>query len=221
MIHAADELLRGQGRFAVAAQRAPWLEIAALVGVCGVVHGAAIGSFGLRAEQMLWSALKLPLLIAISTAVCLPNFCAVNAVLGLREDLAAALRGVLATQATVATALCALSPLVLLVYVSSASYHFAVLANGLAFLVAALAGQIQLRRHYAPLIARNPRHHVARIAWLVLYVFVTIQLAWLLRPFVGAPRMQPGFLRPEAWSNAYVVLTKAFLSGWWRVGAEY
>lgn len=218
---AADELLRGEGRFAVQGARAPWREIGLLVGACGLLHGAAIGSFGVRAEQMLWSGLKLPLLIAVSTAVCLPNFYAVNTVLGLRDDLAASLRGVLATQATVATALLAFTPIVLFFYVSGASYHLAVLVNGLAFLAAALAGQVTLGRHYAPLVAKNPRHHLARIAWLVLYVFVTIQLAWVLRPFVGSPGMEPGFLRPHAWSNAYVALTKAFLSGWWRAGASY
>lgn len=221
MIHAADELLRGEGRFAIRRAQAPWREIALLVLVCGGLHGAAIGSFGVRVEQMLWSGAKLPLLIALSTAACLPNFYAVNAVLGLRDDFAASVRGVLATQATVAATLVALTPMVVFFYVSGASYRTAVFVNGCAFLAAAVAGQVTLRRHYAPLVQRNPRHHVARFAWLALYVFVTIQLAWVLRPFVGSPGMEPGFLRPQAWSNAYVVLAKAFLSGWWRASASY
>jgi hypothetical protein len=211
-----DAVLRCREPFAVARElpargRVAWRELALVVVVCGMLHGAAIGTFGMRAEQALYSALKLPMLLAISTAFCLPNFYAVNAALGLRDDMAAALRGVLATQATVAAMLVACTPIVLLWYASSASYRAAVFVNGLAFLVASLAGQWTLARHYAPLIARNPRHRVARAAWLALYVFVTIQLAWVLRPFIGDPGMEAVFLRPHAWSNAYVVLAHAYL----------
>jgi hypothetical protein len=214
-----DAVLRGAQPFEVrqasstARERVPWREIALVVVACGLVHGAAIGSFGLRAEQALYSALKLPILLALSTAFCLPNFYAVNTALGLREEFAAALRGVLATQATVAAMLTACSPLVLFWYVSSDSYRGAVFVNGLAFLLASLAGQVTLSRHYAPLVARNQRHRIARSAWLALYVFVTIQLAWVLRPFIGDPGMHATFLRPHAWSNAYVVLFNAFVLG--------
>ena len=217
MIAHVDAVLRCAAPFelqrteSAARERVPWREILAVVVACGLVHGAAIGSFGLRAEQALYSALKLPMLLALSTAFCLPNFYAVNTALGLRDEFAAALRGVLATQATVAAMLTACSPLVLFWYVSSDNYRAAVFANGLAFLVASLAGQVTLSRHYAPLVARNPRHRIARSAWLALYVFVTIQLAWVLRPFIGDPGMHATFLRPHAWSNAYVALFDAYL----------
>jgi hypothetical protein len=224
MIALVDRLLRGREEFAAeraaraaarggprALGRVPWSEIATVVVVAGALHGAAIGSFGLRAEQSWYSALKLPLLIAGSTALCVPSFYALNTVIGLREDFGAALRGVLCTQATVAAVLASLAPVVLVEYLSSASYRAAMLANGLAFLVASACGQAALARHYRPLVARNRRHALARAAWLVLYWFVTIQLAWVLRPFVGAPGLEPQFLRPEAWSNAYVALARAFL----------
>ena len=80
--------------------------------------------------------------------------------------------------------------------------------NGLMFAVASVAGQITLRRHYRPLIERNPRHRLALAAWLVLYVFVAIQLAWVLRPFIGSPGLTTSFFREGAWSNAYVELTR-------------
>ncbi len=40
--------------------------------------------------------------------------------------------------------------------------------------------------------------------WLTVYTIVAIQMAWLLRPFVGAPVLDVTFIRPEAWDNAYV-----------------
>ena len=41
---------------------------------------------------------------------------------------------------------------------------------------------------------------------MVLYVFVAIQLAWVLRPFIGSPNVPTRFFREDAWSNAYVVV---------------
>jgi len=40
--------------------------------------------------------------------------------------------------------------------------------------------------------------------WLVVYSFVGIQLAWVLRPFVGSPTELVQFIRTEELSNAYV-----------------
>ena len=49
------------------------------------------------------------------------------------------------------------------------------------------------------------------VAWIALYVFVAIQLAWVLRPFVGSPELEVSFFRAEAWSNAYVVIVRDVL----------
>jgi hypothetical protein len=168
-----------------------------------------MGAWGLAPLQSLYSALKVPLLLFVATVVCLPSFFVLNTLLGLRADFAAACRGLFAAQATLAVVLASLAPLTVVAYGSSGDYRFAVLWNGFPFLLATLAGQATLARHYAPLIARDPRHRIARAAWLVLYVFVAIQLAWVLRPFVGAPRSATRFFREDAWSNAYLVLTKA------------
>ena len=68
-----------------------------------------------------------------------------------------------------------------------------------------------MSRHYAPLIARNDRHVLTRNAWMFLYVFIAIQSAWVLRPFVGAPDLPVRFFREEAWDNAYVRIFRAIL----------
>lgn len=206
MIRTANAVLRGSGEHAPHAARVPWSALAVLIAVAAAFHGAGVGAFGLRPLQSAYSALKLPVLLALSTAICLPNFYAVNTVLGLREDFRAAVRGVLAAQATVAVALASQTPIVLFAYVSSASYPFAIAVNGACFALASACGQITLGRHYRALVAKNPRHAHARRAWLLLYVFVAIQLAWVLRPFVGDPGMATSFFRSGPWSNAYVVL---------------
>ncbi len=211
MIGALDGLLRCEGRFAIGRGRVPFEHLALLLFTCGSLYGVAMGS-GARATQALYSGIKVPLLLVVSTCVCLPNFYVVNALLGLREDFAASLRGILAAQATVAAGLLALAPLVPVLYLSTDSYRLAVLSNGAFFALATLAGQRVLGRHYLPLIEKNPRHGICRWAWMALYVFVAIQLAWVLRPFVGSPELSTTFFRENAWSNAYVVILREFLS---------
>lgn len=204
-----DEILRARGRFAVGGGAVPWRELALVVLAAGAVYGATMGGFGLRPWQSVFSALKVPLLLVVATVVCLPSFFVVNTLLGLRADFAAACRGILAAQATLAVTLASLAPVTVLAYASSGNYVFAVLWNGLPFLIATLAGQATLSRHYRPLIAANPRHRLGRAAWLSLYVFVAVQMAWVLRPYVGDPDLPTRFFREGAWSNAYVVVARA------------
>jgi hypothetical protein len=197
-------LLRGQGRYAAGRGDVPWRQLAALVAFGGSVYGASMGFFGARALQALFSGTKVPILLCAATLVCLPNFYVVNTLLGLRDDFAAACRGIFAAQATLAITLAALAPVTLFAYASSGDYDVAIVWNGVAFAAGTIAGQVTLQRHYRALIASNPRHRVGRFAWLALYVFVAIQLAWVLRPFVGSPNIPTRFLREHAWSNAYV-----------------
>ncbi len=209
LIREANGLLRGEGPYAAGRGDVPWAKLALLVACGGFVYGAAMGSFGVRALQALFSATKVPILLSAATLVCLPNFYVVNTLLGLRDDFAAACRGIFAAQATLAITLAALAPVTLLVYVSSDDYDLAILSNGVAFLIGTIAGQVTLQRHYRALIAANPRHRIGRFAWVVLYVFVAIQLAWVLRPFVGSLSIPTRFFREDAWSNAYVVVIDA------------
>lgn len=211
MIAEIDALLRAEGRHAVGRGRVPIEHLAFLVALAGFLYGCAMGSFSLRPLQSLYSGLKVPILLAFSTAICIPSFFVLNTLLGLREDFAAALRAVLAAQATVAVALLALAPAVVLVYVSSDSYRFATFANGVFFAIATLAGQRSMNRHYRPLVRANPRHKICRWSWILLFVFVAIQSAWVLRPFIGWPDVQPTFLRAQAWSNAYVIVLRDVL----------
>ncbi len=197
-----DALLRG--RFASEPFALSWRALVPLAVLCGFAYGLVMGSYGLRPLQSLFSALKLPLLVGMSATLVMPNFLVVNAFLGLRDDLPDVLRAVLAAQVTVGVTLLAMAPVTAFQYVAGGGYDFAIVWNGGVFLCAALCGQITLQRHYRVLVARNPRHRTAQVAWLLLYVFVSIQMAWVLRPFVGNPDKPTQFFRSGAWGNAYV-----------------
>jgi hypothetical protein len=199
-----SDLLRTEGEHAVVEPKVHWRFLVSVIVAGTAIYGSAMGSFGLRPLQALYSALKVPLLIGISSLICLPSFFVLNTVLGLRDDFAAACRAVLAAQASLALALASLAPITIVGYLSSSDYPTATLMNGLMFAIATGAAHTTLSRHYRVLVQRNPRHRVTRFAWLVLYVFVSIQMAWVLRPFIGAPTIRTAFFRSDMWGNAYV-----------------
>ncbi|MEN8151338.1 MAG: hypothetical protein ABFS86_16095 [Planctomycetota bacterium] len=216
MLTSVESLLRSKGRFSIDASRVPWLALGGLVCLAGFAYGTAMGFSDARPLQSLYSGLKVPMLFVLTSVVCLPNFFVVNTLLGLRNDFTSAFRGIVAAQATGAVCLASLAPFTLFIYVSSDDYNFALVFNGGMFLLATVAAQLTLSKHYAPLIAANPRHRNGRTAWAILYVFVAIQLAWILRPFVGSPGLPTRFFREEAWDNAYVVVAQrvwALLTG--------
>jgi hypothetical protein len=189
----ADDLLRGRsptgddGR----AGAPGLLHLLALVAAFGLFYGAVMGTFGgvrgERALQLLYSGLKVPLLLLVTFALSLPSFFVLNTLLGVRNDFAQALRALVATQAVLTIVLASLAPFTALWYASTAAYRPAILFNAAMFAVASFAAQGLLRRWYAPLVARNPRHRLLLRTWIVIYAFVGVQMAWVLRPFVGDP----------------------------------
>jgi hypothetical protein len=180
------------------------LLVAIIMIVFGGVYGAVMGSFsGARFVQMLFSAMKLPILLVATFALSLPSFFVVTTLVGLRDDFAASVRAIATTQAGLTIILFSLAPFTVLWYVSFERYEAAILFNLLMFAVASISSQWLLRRFYQPLIRSNPRHRVMMWGWLLIYAFVGIQMGWVLRPFIGQPDVETTFFRAGAWGNAY------------------
>ena len=206
-----DQFLRGEGPFEpLRADERPWWWLPAMVLIFTPLYGAVMGSFSVTESERIWlsvfSACKAPMLLLVTSLLCLPGFFVLNTVLGLRDDLREALQAILAGQAAVSIALASLAPLTFVWYLSEASYRAALFFNMGVFATATLAGQITMFRYYRPLIRREPKHRIGLASWLFLYIFVGIQMGWLLRPFIGNPTEPPQFFRPEPFSNAYVVI---------------
>jgi hypothetical protein len=174
----------------------------------GMLYGAVMGSFGGWGEGRFWqavfAAVKVPLLLLATFGLTLPSYFVLNTLLGLRADFAAVLRAVGVAQAGIAVVLAALAPYTALWYLTSGDYQEAILFNALMFGTASVAAQALLRRHYRPLIARDPRHRRLLRGWIALYAFVGIQMGWVLRPFVGDPAQPVRFFREDTWGNAYL-----------------
>lgn len=201
----ADALLRG-----TRGVRLAWPRMVLIIACSAPIYGAAMGSFGLvRPERLLqvgFAAAKAPILLLVTTGLCLPGFFVVSTVVGVRDDFAASVRAVLRGQAAMSLLLASLAPVIGFVYFSGIGYADALLVNAILFAVGAVAAQTVMRRDYRELIRRRRRHRVLFWAWLVLYSFVGVQMGWTLRPFIGAPERTPTFFRDGAWTNAYVEL---------------
>ena len=204
---AIDRLLRG------GVADMPSARTCLSIGTVGcALAGLALGAASGEPWLSVFAAIKVPILIAATACLCLPSFYVCNALLGLRDDFAAACRGLVATQATLGIALGSLAPASVFLSISVADPYALTLFDALLFGIATLAAQKVLGRHYSPLVARDPRHRIALRTWFVLYVFTGIQLAWVLRPFRGTEGLPVQFLRPEAFEqNAYVVLLQHFV----------
>ena len=179
----------------------------------GALYGACMGTYGLDATrwpQILWSAIKLPLLLSLSGALSLPIFTVLYALAGLRDDFPIVLRALLRTQAVLAIVLASLSPLLVLIYASlgtgARSYDWAVAGNFGLFAIAGGVAQTVLRASCRELWRSEKRHRMLLSGWMWLVGFVGVQMAWVLRPFVGDPHSATAFFRPDALSNAYIAL---------------
>jgi hypothetical protein len=209
----ADNLLRGERLPARGTrdQRLPVFGslILAIV-VYGMFYGGVMGSYGgvsgLRLWQAVYSAVKVPLLMITTFLLSLPSFFVLNTLFGLRDDFARVVRALISTQAGLTVILSALAPFTAFWYVSGSNYEPAILFNGMMFAVASSSAQWMLRREYIPLIESNPKHRWMLRTWIVIYVFVGIQMGWVLRPFIGNPKAPVQFFREGSWSNAYEVV---------------
>jgi hypothetical protein len=212
LLRIADDVLRGEARSSGQAPAidSSWRTLTWFVVGFGMFYGGVMGTYGgfggPRMWQVVYSAVKVPFLLFTTFLLSLPSFFVVNTLLGLRSDFARALRALLSTQAGLTIILSALAPYTAFWYVTGSRYQPAILWNGVMFAVASLSAQWMLRRSYQPLIETNPKHRWMLRAWLVIYVFVGIQMGWVLRPFIGDPTAPVQFFREGSWTNAYEVV---------------
>jgi len=185
---------------------------AALVIAGGACTGALMGTYALWNGGpfvfALWAAIKVPLLLGVSGALCFPILRVLSFLLGIGDEFGTATRALLGISATFACVLASLSPLTLLVYASGASYRGSLQWNVLLWVFAATIAAIRARQKLAPQLRRERRLRVLGAWGFALWAFVAVQAGWTLRPFIGRPDAKPQFLRRDALSNVYVGLGK-------------
>ena len=154
--------------------------------------GAALGIYGHHPLQMLASAIKVPVLLILTGALCFPSFHVLQA---LRAPDPRPLGEVLDLQARALGAMGvvwgALAPPLAVIIATTGHYTMAKL---LAVLVGAVGGFFGLARLAAGWQGATGPTRLGLPVGLALYLatfgVVGAQLSWLMRPFLGSPSLE-------------------------------
>lgn len=156
------------------------------------IYGGVMGS-----TSSLWqatsSAIKLPVLFLATLMVCAPTLYFFNLIFGSNQSLGQNVALMLTGITITAVVLLSFAPVVLFFLLTSSHYQFFKLLNVGAFAIAGFIGVRFLHQGFLSVsqtdVQVDSRRRVL-ILWILLYAFVGSQLAWTLRPFVGAPSME-------------------------------
>ena len=182
--------------------------------VCAAVFGLSLGVFALTSRAspdpryMVASFIKMPLLLLLTSAVTCPSLYVFGALRGLPFSAREFGAMLMVAHTILAAVLGSLAPVIAFFALTTTSYSFMVLltvaACGLAGLLgirvfvkavnepppggstpgAGLGGALRC----PPGVNRNIWQLLGW--WVVLYAFVGVQMAWILRPFIGAPYLE-------------------------------
>jgi hypothetical protein len=144
--------------------------------------------------QTLSSAFKLPLLFLATLVVCSPTLYFFNVLFGSNQSLTQNVALILTAITVTAVLLLSFAPIVVFFLLTTAGYQFFKLMNVAIFAVCGIVGVVFLSQGMRIVSAAGKEGVGARRwvmwLWVLIYAFVGSQMAWTLRPFIGAPSMQ-------------------------------
>ena len=156
------------------------------------VYGAVMGSTH-SLWQALSSAVKLPVLFLATLVVCSPTLYFFNVLFGSRQSLTQNVALILTAITVTTVLLLSCAPITLFFLLTTSHYQFFKLLNVAVFSIAGGMGVLFLSQGMRVVAGSgrgegNARRRVLRL-WILVYGFVGSQMAWTLRPFIGAPSM--------------------------------
>ena len=175
--------------------------------IFSAVYGATMGVYpgGL---QILYDAVKIPMLLLISLYVTTPSFYVLSSLFGGKQSFSQMVILLLSSLTVMSTVLLALVPINLFFILTTANstystYAFLVILNVIIFTLAGLFALVYLLRGFLtmyPGISWTAAFFVGSI----IFMFVGTQLAWVLRPYF---HYYPQFIRPVE-KNFYVAMVE-------------
>jgi hypothetical protein len=185
----------------------------AIIVVGAGLYGAAMGWWR-DPLQALFVAIKFPLILLLTALGNALLIGMLAPLLGLNISFRQSLLAILMSFAIAAAILGAFAPLVaFLVWnappmipgvESTGTYEFIKLVHVIVIGFAGIASNVRLFQLLTRLAGRKRIARRVLFAWLTVNLFLGSQLAWLARPFIGAPYRAVLFFRDNAfWSNFY------------------
>jgi hypothetical protein len=125
--------------------------------------------------------------------ICSPTLYFFNLIFGSNQSLTQNFTLILTAITVTGVLLLSFTPIVLFFLLTTNSYQFFKLLNVGVFTVAGFVGVRFLSQGMGVVSAAGDegsraRRTVVRL-WIIVYAFVGSQMAWTLRPFIGAPSM--------------------------------
>jgi hypothetical protein len=156
------------------------------------LYGAVLGSTH-SLWQALSSAAKLPILFLATLIVCAPTLYFFNVLFGSSQSITQNIAIILTGITVTAVILLSFAPITMFFLLTTSHYQFFKLLNVAIFVIAGIAGVVFLSHGMRVVSASGNEGSGARrwllYIWIVVYAFVGSQMAWTLRPFIGAPSM--------------------------------
>jgi hypothetical protein len=144
--------------------------------------------------QVLSSAVKLPLLFLATLVISLPTLYFFNLIFGSNQSLTQNFCLVLTAITVTSVILLSFSPIVMFFLLTAKNYQFFKLLNVMVFTVAGTVG-VRFLGQGMQMVSTGvaeggrARRNIVRL-WILVYAFVGSQMAWTLRPFIGAPDLK-------------------------------
>ena len=157
------------------------------------IYGAVLGSTH-SLWQALSSAVKLPVLFLATLIICAPTLYFFNVLYGSNQSLTQNIALILTAITVTSVLLLSFAPIVLFFLLTTSHYQFFKLLNVGVMAITGGIGVLFLSQGMRIVSAAGKegagaRRNVMRL-WVLIYAFVGSQMAWTLRPFIGAPSMK-------------------------------
>jgi hypothetical protein len=172
----------------------------AVMGATNLLQGSPAMTMGQKLLMILVTGIKVPVLYLLTLLIVFPPVYVLNAFVGARLEFRQMLTLLLSSVAITVTVLSSMATVAFFFALTSRSYDFIKLLHVLFFVYAGLAGLAYLAKTVKSIsfINKRPTPRWLFIFWLLLYMFVGTQLAWVLRPFVGSPDLEFRLFRPRS-----------------------
>lgn len=168
--------------------------------------------------QAIAAMIKIPSLFILTLAVTFPSLYVFSAILGGRLNFNALMRLLVGTIVVSLAVAASFGPILAFFTLSTANYSFIVVLNvallgisgcvGVGFLTRALrklAPRPTFAGEATPPMEVEQKLGSIFAVWIVIYGSVGVQMAWLLRPFIGHPDTPFSWFRPRS-DNFFVGL---------------
>ncbi|MHA1289182.1 MAG: hypothetical protein ACTSPB_17475 [Candidatus Thorarchaeota archaeon] len=182
--------------------------ITAILGtiISAALYGAVMGLYA-GGIQILYDAIKIPLLLLISLFVSLPTFFVLNGILGGELSLRQMSVLFMISVTVMSVMMIAFLPVTLFFTLTTpertfTAYGFTILLNVIFFGISGITAVIYLLNGFSSIHGENKKWVPAMIIGSAVLAFVGTQLAWVLRPFFHASM---DFVAPPE-GNFYIAL---------------